>query len=151
MGARENLQRLYDKKTQEIQDLEHQIERARVYLQAIQDSIRALPREAPNSNGARAAEADSDLRAGTRLAKAKEALLRKGAPMHINELLAAIGVEITKETRNSFVGSLGGYVRKRQVFTRPHPNTFGLIGMTIEANGAEQTLPASFGKLSEGV
>jgi len=95
------------RKTQEIQDLEHQIERARVYLQAIQDSIRALPREAPNSNGARAAEADSDLRAGTRLAKAKEALLRKGAPMHINELLAAIGVEITKETRNSSWGPWG--------------------------------------------
>jgi|ERR1700691_2764607 hypothetical protein len=151
MGARENLQRLFDKKAQEIQDLERQIERARVYLQAIQDSIKALPRETvSSSNGSRAEDVSSDLRPGTRLARTKEAIQKNGAPMHINDILTAIGLENTKETRNSFVGSLGGYVRKGQVFTRPRPNTFGLIGMTTDANTAEKTLPASFGTLAEG-
>lgn len=150
MGARENLQRLFDRKAQEIKDLEAQMERAKVYLQAIQDSIKALPREATSYNGSRAEDAAvSDLRPGTRLARAKEAIREHGAPMHISEILSAIGVENTKEARVSLVGSLGGYVRKGQVFTRPRPNTFGLIGMTTDTNSAEQNLPASFGKLSE--
>lgn len=146
MGARENLQRLYDRKSQEIQDLERQIERAKIYLQAIQDSIKALPREA--SNGSRSEDSGSDLRPGTRLARAKDAIQKNGAPMHINELLGAIGADNTKGARVSLVGSLGSYVRKGQVFTRPLPNTFGLIGMAM--TDAQGNLPESFGKLSEG-
>ncbi|HEX4311640.1 MAG TPA: hypothetical protein VHZ25_16535 [Acidobacteriaceae bacterium] len=147
MGARENLQRLYDKKSQEIQDLERQIERAKVYSQAIQDSIKALPRE--TTSGARSEDGSSDLRPGTRLARAKEAIRKNGAAMHINELLEAIGAENTKEARVSLVGSLGSYVRKGQVFTRPLPNTFGLIGMATPNAG--ENLPVSFGKLSDDV
>lgn len=150
MGARENLQRLYDRKAQEISDLEAQIERAKVYLQAIQDSIKALPREVP-SNHAAGEDASATLRPGTNLARARDAIQSAGGPMHVIEILAAIGVDNTKANRTSLIGSLGGYVRKRQVFTRPKPNTFGLIGMRVPDTSEEQPLPASFGKLSEGV
>jgi hypothetical protein len=145
MGARESLQRLVDKKSQEIQELEKQIEMARVYLQAIQDSMKALPRESPtNSDGSGAPM----LRAGTLLAKAKEAILKNGKSMYIEDLLAAIGMENTKAARVSLVGSLGNYVRKQMIFTRPGPNIFGLVGMQ-SASGAE--LPEGFGEVTEGV
>ncbi len=49
--------------------------------------------------------------------------------MHIGALVTAIGIENTKNARVSLVGSLGAYVRKGLVFTRPAPNTFGLVGM----------------------
>jgi hypothetical protein len=57
-------------------------------------------------------------------------------------------MENTKAARVSLVGSLGNYVRKQMIFTRPGPNIFGLVGMQ-SANGAE--LPEGFGEVTEGV
>ena len=145
MGARESLQRLIDRKTQEIAELEKQIEMARVYLQAIQDSMKALPREAATSSESNGA---APLRSGTLLAKAKESILKNGKPMYIEDILAAIGVENTKAARVSLVGSLGNYVRKGVIFTRPGPNIFGLVGMPSANAGAE--LPEEFGEVAEG-
>lgn len=143
MGARESLQRLADRKSQEILDLERQIDMARAYLQAVQDSIKALPRESPSPGNTE--EAFADLRAGSLLSRARDAIQKNGAPMHISEILAAIGVENTKNTRVSLVGSLGSYVRKGQVFSRPGPNIFGLIGMKIQ----DAAIPEGFGSLTE--
>jgi hypothetical protein len=53
--------------------------------------------------------------------------LRHGDPVHITTLLAEIGLEINRDTRASLAGSLAGYVRRGEIFTRPAPNTFGLI------------------------
>ncbi|MGA9568237.1 MAG: hypothetical protein WBS19_22135 [Candidatus Korobacteraceae bacterium] len=126
MGARENLQRLADKKQQEIERLEAELERAKIYLQAILDSMKVLPREL-NSNGN--SSEPTTLRPGTSLAKAREAILASGKPLHIGELLQAIGKSSDKKTRLSLSGSIAWYVRRNQVFTRPAPNTFGLIEM----------------------
>jgi hypothetical protein len=152
MGARENLQKLADKKVQEIADLEHQIDMAKAYLQAIQDGIKALPRDV-QPNGGTSDDRVGELRSGTLLAKARDALQSHGRPMHVNNILQAIGIENTKGNRVSLVGSLGSYVRKGQVFTRPAPNTFGLVGMksVSEADSSVQTslLPESFGSITE--
>lgn len=148
MGARENLQKLADKKTQEITDLERQLDLARSYLQAIQDSIKVLPREITNSGNGD--EHSGELRLGTLIYRAKEAIQKNGEPMHVSAILVAIGVENTKNTRVSLVGSLGAYVRRGVVFTRPAPNTFGLIGMKLSASvSSEQDLPETFGSLAE--
>jgi hypothetical protein len=148
MGARENLQRLADKKCQEIEELEQEIAMAKVYLQAIQDSMKVLPREANVGSGM---EENSELRAGTLLAKAKDAIVKNGKPMHISEILKEIGVENTKSARTSMVGSLGTYVRKGTVFTRPGPNIFGLVGMnSVGMAATAPTLPENFGEITEG-
>ena len=150
MGARENLQRLADRKTQEIAELERQIDMARAYLQAIQDSIKALPKDLllqPNGE-----EVSSDLRPGTLLARTREAIQKNGSPMHISAILAAIGMENTKNARVSLVGSLGAYVRKGSVFIRPGPNIFGLIGMnplSHSLNPEGQALPEGFGEVAK--
>jgi len=138
---------LADKKCQEIKDLEQEIAMARVYLQAIQDSIKALPREASVVSGV---EESSELRAGTLLAKAKDAILKNGKPMHISEILREIGVENTKSSRTSMVGSLGTYVRKGTVFTRPGPNIFGVVGMQSSPAISAPVLPENFGEITEG-
>lgn len=149
MGARESLQRLADRKSQEIEQLESQIQMARVYLQAIQDSIKALPREAQASGNGNEKPV---LRSGTLLAKAREAILKNGKPMYIGDILSSIGLENTKATRVSLVGSLGVYVRKKVIFTRPGPNIFGITGMEMSsANGSDVELPEEFGEVTEGV
>ena len=144
MGARENLQRLADKKQQEIIQLQEDVERAKVYLQAIQDSIKALPREPPNSIGALGSVT---LRPGTILSKAREAILSAGKPLHVNDILTAIGKAPDIKARVSLAGSISWYVRRSQVFTRPAANTFGLREMNsaskIEASPIE--LPDEFG------
>ena len=148
MGARESLQRLADKKLQEIEGLESELERARIYLQAIQDSMKVLPKE-PTSG----AEPDRALiRPGTLLAQAREAILNAGKPLHIGEIVAVIGKPSDKKTRVSLAGSIAWYVRRNQVFTRPAPNTFGLSEMSANARPREASLPSlpdSFGEVSE--
>ena len=149
MGARENLQRLADRKAQEIVDLERQIDMAKAYLQAIQDSIRALPKE--NTTQVNSEDRSPELRSGSVLARTKEVIQKHGQPMHINEILQSVGLENTRKVRVSLIGSLGNYVRKGAVFTRPAPNTFGLIGMNFGENGSpDRVLPDMFGKLTEG-
>jgi DNA repair exonuclease SbcCD ATPase subunit len=140
MGAKENLQKLFDKKQQEIRELELQLAQAKSYLQAIQDSIKALPRDS--------AEAEQALRQGSGLAKARQALHAAGKPMHVSEILKAIGKPNDKPNRISLSGSLGNYARKKQIFTKPSPNTFGLISFGNPTKSKEEDdLPESFGTM----
>jgi len=74
--------------------------------------------------------------------KARTALRRVGKPLYIEELLRAMGKEVNKKNRVSLSGSLGSYVRQEYIFTRPAPNTFGLIEFD---NSVEDAIPEGFG------
>jgi hypothetical protein len=143
MGIREQFQKLIDRKTQEIKDLEIELEKAKAYVQAMQDSLRLLPREAVNGNQGQV------LRPGTALAKARDILKDAGKPMHINDLLKAMEKTVDKKNRLSLSGSLSTYVRSGQIFYRPAPNTFGLIEMAkTSATDAAIELPDDFGDMT---
>lgn len=75
------------------------------------------------------------------MAKARDALLKEAKPLHIDDLLKAIGK--TKEHKASVSGSLGNYVRKNEIFTRPAPNTFGL--KEFDESQPEEEPPEDFG------
>jgi hypothetical protein len=140
MQAREQVQKLLDRKQEEIRDLELQVEKAKAYIQALQDSMRFLPRDS--------SQGDASLRPGTALSKARDILRSTGKPMHITEILKALNEPVDKKHRLSLSGSLSAYVRNSQIFTRPAPNTFGLIEMNKSANGSESgeiELPEDFG------
>ena len=138
MGARENLQRIASKKEQEITALKQQIALTEAYLQAINDSIRVLPREPSGKSSERVS-----LRSDSMLYKAREAILAAGEPQHIKALMKAIGKdEDDKGARVSLTGAIGWYVRKGQVFTRPKPNTFGVVEFE---ESTEIDLPENFG------
>ena len=135
MNARDQFQKLLDRKQQEIKDLEIQIEKAKAYVQALQDSMKFLPRE----NG----QAQVLLRPGSALAKAQDILRKAGKPLHISEILKALNEKADK--RVSLSGSLSAYVRNGQIFTRPAPNTFGLIE-TNESADVSDEIPEDFGE-----
>ena len=68
--------------------------------------------------------------------------------MRIEALLEAAGKEPTKANRVSLVGSLGGYVRKGKIFTRPAPSVFGLVELEekseekdVESDGEDNAKP----------
>lgn len=119
MRIREQYQKLIDRKQQEILDLQLQIEKAKAYMQALQDTMRFIPKDE--------SQEDASLRPGTALAQAREILRKAGRPMHVTDILKALNKPLDKKHRVSLSGNLSSYVRNGQIFTRPAPNTFGLI------------------------
>lgn len=144
MGLRENFQKLIDKKQQEIRDLEIQIREATAYMQALQDSMKLLPREGDSI------DAEHELREGSTLAKTRDLLRHSGAPLPIAEILKLLGKGQDKKHRISLAGTLSGYARKGKVFTKTAPNTFGLIefGSASESATDDDELPAEFGSMA---
>lgn len=149
MGLREDVQKRIDKKQQEISELELKIKEASSYMQALVDTIRILPKTPP-ANGIHQA---FQLRPGTALAKAREAIMQAGKPLHVNDLLKHIGQPADKQHKVSLSGSIAGYVRRGEIFTRPAPNTFGLIELEHTEQQEEEglnlnsELPDTFGKV----
>jgi hypothetical protein len=146
MGVRESLQKLIDRKLAEIDKLEAQLRDARVYVQAVQDSFKLIPRE---ENGGAVSK---ELRPGSALAQVQEFLKREGIPQHISTILEFLGKPMDKQSRVSLSGSLGGYARDRKIFTKTGPNTFGLIefdskGEEVDRQPELPGLPDDFGKM----
>jgi hypothetical protein len=145
MGLRENFQKMIDKKQQEIRGLEMQLREAGAYIQALQDSMKLLPRDAVEG----AAESEHTLREGSTLAKTRDLLKHSGAPMPINEILKLLGQPLDKKHRISLAGTLSGYAKKGRVFTKTAPNTFGLVEFGASDPAAEDELPAEFGSMTQ--
>ncbi len=145
MNARESLQKLADRKEIEINSLRIQLAQAEAYLQAVQDSIKVLPKEPLNG------KTQPDLRPGTLLSQARDVLKAEGKPLHINEILARMGKIADKGNRVSLSGSLGAYVRKRTIFRKTGPNIFALQetpDQPTEPQGDdEEELPETFGSV----
>jgi len=145
MGIRDSFQKLIDKKSQEIRELELKLREANAYIQALQDSMKLLPRESNGSIGD-----EVELRPGTALAKTRDILKSAGKPLHISELLKLQGRPIDKKNRVSLIGTLAGYVRAGKIFTRTAPNTFGLMEFgqsTVESESEQVELPSKFGSM----
>jgi len=127
------------KKEQEIHDLELRLREAKAYIQALNDVVRLMPR------GESESAESTDLRPGSLMAKARDAIRKAGQPLHISDLLKATGKEPTRKNRASLGGSISAYVRRGEVFTRPRPNTFGLVELEPTTSGASPAPPSDFG------
>jgi len=114
------------KKEAEIQTLEEKLKAAKVYVQALNDVLGLLE---PGDTHITACSDASSLRPRSAMALAREAIIRAGRPMHVDELLKASGKELTREARTSLGSALSSYVRRGEIFTRPATSTFGLREM----------------------
>jgi seryl-tRNA synthetase len=150
MGIQKELRRKIEKKHGEIQGWSHEKQRlldqtreltakireANAYILGLEETLKLLPRDLT--------DAATDLRPGTALARAREEILKAGKPIHITELLKNLGKEVDHNSRAALSGSLAVYVRKNEIFTRPAPNTFGLVEMD-QGQIAEGQPPPGFG------
>jgi septal ring factor EnvC (AmiA/AmiB activator) len=145
MGLRDDLGRRIERKKAEITELETKIALAREYCQALEDTLKMIPKDAT--------DAAVVLRAGTSLAKSRDAIRKAGRPLHLTELLTAIGKGSSRNERAGLSGTLAAYVRRGEIFTRPAPNTFGLVDLKTEDAELgvdpddESVPPPGFGKL----
>jgi len=144
MAGRNKIEERIIKKEQEIQELEMKIREARAYVQALQDVAKLLPREQEAEK-----TAETVLRPGGSIYDAHAAILKAGKPLHIADLLRAMGREVDRKGRIGLAGSLAAYVRRNEIFTRPKPNTFGLIELeSAPRNGEAKKMgmpPKDFG------
>ena len=121
---REDLQRRIERKRQEVEGFKRQAELGEAYINALTEALRMVPREGTvlsESNG------NSGLRKGSMPAAAHQALRRVGHPVHVKDLLELIGKKPTRLNYSSLSSSLTAYTRKGEVFSKPAPNTFGLL------------------------
>jgi hypothetical protein len=123
MKAQKEIEKKIRQKEEDVRRLENELLQTRAYLDAMRESLRLIGK----SSGAN--ESDS-LRPGSLVDKARTAIRKAGEPLHIDKILPAIGKELSKKNKISLSSSLAGYVREGFVFTRPAPNTFGLVEFT---------------------
>lgn len=143
MSERKKIIERLHRKEQEIATLEEKLKSAKVYVQALRDILKML--EATPEDDV---EAEATLRAGSTVDQARRVILERGHPMHIDDILEAIGKEVTREAKSSLTSSLAAYVRRDEIFTRPAPNTFGLTELGHEAQDElEQVPPKNFGQM----
>lgn len=124
MSERTIIEERLKKKQAEIDSLEEKIRAAKVYVAALRDVLREVDKSRQVGDDD---PADAKLRPGSATAQAREIILGRGEPVHIDDILEAMGKEVTRDTKASLAGSLAAYVRKQEIFTRPAPNTYGLV------------------------
>jgi hypothetical protein len=128
MTSRRKIEERISRKQQEIQELELRLREAKAYIQALQDVVKMLPRDGDATRETSdASQGGEAMRPGSYVADARDAILAAGKALHIVDILKATGRENNRKNRTGMSGSLAAYVRRREVFTRPRPNTFGLI------------------------
>jgi hypothetical protein len=144
MGERQKVEERIRRKQAEIQGLEDKVKAAKVYLTALRDVLKIMD----DGDEDDASSAETKLKAGSSVALARDIILNAGEPMHADDLLREMDRAVTPGNRSSIVGSLSAYVRKEEIFTRPAPNTFGLIelGHTEEVVPEDEEPPAGFGR-----
>lgn len=143
MSERKRIEDRLRKKQAEVASLEDKIKAAKVYINALQDVLKMLGRDADDID-----EPEAKLRSGSSVAQAREAILARGEPMHLDDLLGSMGKDVNPANKASLGGSLAAYVRDNDIFCRTAPNTFGLIelGHRSVEEEAEEEPPAGFGR-----
>jgi hypothetical protein len=131
MGLRDKFEDRIKKKEQEIAEYEQKIMECRAYIQALQDSMRILPRG--ETNGSEPIR----LKHGSLTYKTYELLKKTRRPMHIKEIIEGIGLEFNRKTRSSLRGSLGPYTKVERIFRLVAPGTFGLVEIDYDREETE--------------
>lgn len=130
MNLRREFEKLIEKKKAEIEAHRRDIAAAEAYIQAMNDALKKIPKDdAPGP----------PVRAGSDVDKIREAILQAGKPLHMSEIIVALGRLDDAETKNKIAGLLGWYTSKGKVFLKAAPNTYGLV------ESPPIDLPAEFG------
>lgn len=122
------LQKRIKKKASEISDIDAKIAELQAKKMAhhaviseLENIIRLLPKDGAITS------IEKTIRFGSDVYNAREALRREQKPLHIKDLLDAMGVEVTRNRRSSLSSQLSAYAKKEEIFTKAGPNVFGLM------------------------
>lgn len=114
---------------EEIAKLEKVAADALAGIETWKKALKLLPKDTDTRPKLRRAE----LRPGSDMDLARIALTEAQKPLHINQLIVAMGRESSKESKISIASSIQAYARREIIFKKTAPNTFGLIDMPQQA------------------
>lgn len=120
MKAEREIEKKIKQKEEDVRLLEKELIQAKAYLDAMRESLKLIGKSSA-INGV------DSVRPGSLVDKARAAIRKAGQPLHVDKILPAIGKDPSKKNKISLSGSLAFYVRQGTIFTRPAPNTFGLV------------------------
>ncbi|MEQ8315745.1 MAG: hypothetical protein RL839_10815 [Gammaproteobacteria bacterium] len=151
MDIQARLNRQIEKKRSEIQqdkkelrEIEMRIREGEAYIQGMEETLKMIPTKEKVVN------ADANVRPGSDVAKARDALRKEGSPLRIEVILEKMGKEVTKKHRQALAGQLSQNFRQGRIFTRPEPNTFGLLEWDFTSQEEEDPdLPSTFGQIPD--
>ncbi|MCG8025717.1 MAG: winged helix-turn-helix domain-containing protein [Candidatus Thiodiazotropha endolucinida] len=163
MEAHDRIQKQIDKKLKDISDLEEkkrkmineinqELAEAKGVITGLEEALKFLPK---GTNLTAFENEVRSIRKGSDIEKVYLVLKDEGEPRHIEWLLKAIGKEVNKKTRQALSGQLSYNYREGRIFTRPAPNTFGLIQWPNNIEDDQTTdgdiqesmdIPSSFGR-----
>jgi len=121
-SARRKVEGKISLKKQEILVSQANTVRLEAELRGMLDVLKVLPRDESTSG-----ETKKVLRNGSHADKAYKALKKAGEPLYVDQMLTAMKRAVSKKNRITVANVLAQYARKNEIFSRPAPNTFGLI------------------------
>ncbi len=132
------------RKEAEIVSLEEKLKAAKVYAKALRDVLRLVGKDDAEEVG------ETKLRKGSLVDQARELIQERGEPVHIDDILRAMGKDVTRDAKASLNSSLAAYVRNGEIFVRTAPATYGLIELAhTEQEDVEEHPPAGFGQAAQ--
>lgn len=141
MSEKKKIEERLRKKLQEVASYEEKAKAAKVYAAALRDVLKML-----GGDDDEAEAPETKLRPGSAVAQARDIILARREPVHLDDILEAMGKEANRDTKASLAGSIAAYVRRDEIFTRPAPNTFGLVELGhVTVDDVDEEPPPSFG------
>jgi hypothetical protein len=108
---------------------------------AVIQELQAILKTLPPDEAGDEAQPETVLRKDSDVAKARDVLRTVRKPMHVDNLLAQLGKDVTKKNKASLAGQIAIYVRKGQIFTKTEPNTFGLKEWVVNGGPKSADVP----------
>lgn len=138
MNGRLQIERKIESKRQEIAELDNKLRESQAFLQGLQEALKVISRDS--------SEGEISLREGSNVAKARDVIKRAGKPLHVKDILKAIGKDNSRNNRSSLSASISSYVKKGDIFTKAGAYTFGLVEFDRSPKvGDDEDLPENFG------
>lgn len=121
-SIKSQLEQKIDQKTQQINELRIEIAAAEEYIKATREALRLMAKDM-----GKIGNPGKSLRNGSMMDRTYKLLKKHGKQMHIKEVMDGIGEDNSAAARGRHAGAISQYVRRGEIFTRPLPNTFGLV------------------------
>ncbi len=135
MNTIQEIEKRILKNKKEIIVFEKEIAAREGSIQTLKDVLKLLTKDNNNEGDA------FKLREGSVMHKTSLLLKESGKPLHITKIMDKIGTENTVKNKNSISTSLANYARRGVIFTKPNPNTYGLIEFNQAADDIDTALP----------
>jgi HB1/ASXL restriction endonuclease-like protein with HTH domain len=123
MGLKDDFFRRIEKKKIEVEAMRTALRLEERYLEAMYDAYKLLARGEAASNGG----GPAGFRKGSYTDKAYKVLKQVGHPMHVKDIVEAMGAKANRANKQGVASSIRLYLTKGEIFTKPAPNTYGLV------------------------